>query len=276
MLAYILALAVSFGSLSLYLSAFFLPEVHRKYDLIWSGVGLFYGLVLWVCAGRITGGVLLGQMASVALLGWFGWQTLSLRFAEAEEQRTSAPADAASLQTVVQHKVAELRQSFQDGSWRVYFSNFLDQLPAQAADFARMVQGWVEALISTTVGTLLQPQELSVNPPAAQAVVAPPDHSPPVTAPASEEISTAVVEPQPLANPKAEFAAEWDDLEPEIYPELETVDGISLDQITHLPEQVDRKPDVAKLPHSENQPSENQPSENQPSESQPSENQDAR
>jgi len=79
MLAYILALAVGIGSLAIYMAAFFFPEVHRKSDFIWSGVGLFYALVLWVCAGRITGGVLLGQTAGVALLGWFGWQTLTLR-----------------------------------------------------------------------------------------------------------------------------------------------------------------------------------------------------
>jgi len=79
MLAYILAIAVAVSSLALYLAAFFLPEVHRKNDFIWSGVGLFYALVLWVCAGRITGGVLLGQVASVALLGWLGWETLTLR-----------------------------------------------------------------------------------------------------------------------------------------------------------------------------------------------------
>ncbi|HEY9296221.1 MAG TPA: Ycf66 family protein, partial [Phormidium sp.] len=79
MLAYILALVVGTGSLGIYLAAFFLPEIHRKSDFYWSGVGLFYALVLWVCAGRITGGVLLGQVASVTLLGWFGWQTLTLR-----------------------------------------------------------------------------------------------------------------------------------------------------------------------------------------------------
>ena len=89
MLAYVLALVISLGSLAIFLAAFFFPEVHRKEDFIWSGVGLFYALVLWVCAGRITGGVLLGQLASVALLGWFGWQTLSLRRALAlPEQRT--------------------------------------------------------------------------------------------------------------------------------------------------------------------------------------------
>ena len=79
MLAYVLALAVGLGSLGVYLAAFFFPEIHRKNDFIWSGVGMFYALVLWICAGRITGGVLLGQLASVALLSWSVTQTLSLR-----------------------------------------------------------------------------------------------------------------------------------------------------------------------------------------------------
>lgn len=92
MLAYVLAFLVGSGSLALYMAAFFFPEVHRKNDFIWSGVGLFYALVLWVCAGRITGGVLLGQMAGVTLLGWLGWQTFLLRRQVAPlEQQTPLP-----------------------------------------------------------------------------------------------------------------------------------------------------------------------------------------
>lgn len=79
MLTHILALAVGLGSVALYMAAFFFPEIHRKNDFIWSGVGLFYGLTLWVFTPRITGGLFLGHLASVALLGWFGWQTVQLR-----------------------------------------------------------------------------------------------------------------------------------------------------------------------------------------------------
>ncbi len=94
MLAYILALVVGFGSLAIYMAAFFFPEVHRKGDFIWSGVGLFYALVLWTCAGRITGAVLLGQAASVALVCWFVWQTLTLRrFVTPETEKTVIPSD---------------------------------------------------------------------------------------------------------------------------------------------------------------------------------------
>ena len=86
MLAYILAIAVGLGSLALYIAAFFFPEIHRKDDFLWSGVGLFYALVLWVCAGRITGGVLLGQAAAVFLLGWFTWQSMIFRQAIAHPE----------------------------------------------------------------------------------------------------------------------------------------------------------------------------------------------
>lgn len=99
MLAYVLALVIGLGSLGMYLAAFFFPEVHRKEDFIWSGIGLFYALVLWVCAGRITGGVLLGQTASVALLGWFGWQTLTLR------RELTSPEHRTPISPEVQEKI---------------------------------------------------------------------------------------------------------------------------------------------------------------------------
>jgi hypothetical protein len=97
MLTYVLALAVGLGSFALYMAAFFFPEVHRKNDLIWSGVGLFYALILWVCAARITGAVLLGQTASVALLSWLGWQTIVLRRQVAPMNQQTAVPTAAEL-----------------------------------------------------------------------------------------------------------------------------------------------------------------------------------
>ncbi|HSM80232.1 MAG TPA: Ycf66 family protein [Nodosilinea sp.] len=77
--AHILAIVVWLGSLSLYGAAFFFPEVHRRHDFLVSGLGAFYGLVLWFSAVQTSSTELLGQVASVGLLGWFGWQTLSLR-----------------------------------------------------------------------------------------------------------------------------------------------------------------------------------------------------
>jgi len=79
MLAFILAIAVALASMIFFLSAFFAPRLHRQDDFFWSGVGFFYALVLWVCARRLTGGVLLGQLAAVTLILGFAWQTLRLR-----------------------------------------------------------------------------------------------------------------------------------------------------------------------------------------------------
>lgn len=106
MLAYVLALAVGIGSLVIYLAAFFFPEVHRKNDFIWSGVGLFYALVLWVCAGRITGSLLLGQVAGVALLGWSVGQTLSLRRQLTPRSAQTELPNAAEVKDKVGEKVA--------------------------------------------------------------------------------------------------------------------------------------------------------------------------
>ncbi len=79
MLAYFLAIAIALASLYLYLSAFMARDIHRQDDFLWSGVGLFYALILWICAGQAKGSILLGQGAAVALVLSFGWQTLRLR-----------------------------------------------------------------------------------------------------------------------------------------------------------------------------------------------------
>ena len=80
MLARILALAVVIISILIYFAAFFFPEVHRKNDFIWSGMGLFYGMVLWIFARQITGGLLLGHIASVILLSGLSCQIMYLRY----------------------------------------------------------------------------------------------------------------------------------------------------------------------------------------------------
>jgi hypothetical protein len=108
MLAYVLALAVGLGSLAVYMAAFFFPEVHRKGDFIWSGIGLFYALVLWICAGRITGGVLLGQVAGVTLLGWSVTQTLQLRRELTPHQQKTELPSAEEVKSNVQDKVSNL------------------------------------------------------------------------------------------------------------------------------------------------------------------------
>jgi hypothetical protein len=113
-MSHILALVVALGSFGLYMSAFFLPEVYRKNDFIWSGVGMFYALVLWVCAGRITGGVLLGQMACVALLGWMGWQLVeSRRLLTPYDQQTRLPGSSRNLGDLLKLAAEELPSRLQ-------------------------------------------------------------------------------------------------------------------------------------------------------------------
>lgn len=107
MLAYILALAVATGSIGIYIAAFFFPEIGRKNDIYWSGVGLFYALVLWVCAKQITGGLLLGQVAGVVLLGWFAFQTLQLRRQLTPQQQQTAVPSAAQVTSNIQERVAK-------------------------------------------------------------------------------------------------------------------------------------------------------------------------
>jgi hypothetical protein len=111
-LARSLGMLVALGSFGLYMAAFFFPEVHRKHDFFWSGLGLFYASVLWFCAGQLSPTEAIGQVASVALLGWFGWQTLILR-------RKRTPLD---LQTLVT-----------GDSW----TNFRQELLSLAAAFMR-------------------------------------------------------------------------------------------------------------------------------------------
>lgn len=120
MLAHVLALAVGLGSFTLYMAAFFFPEVHRKHDFFWSGLGLFYALVLWTAAGQITGAVLLGQTTSVALLGWLGWQTLVLR-------RVKTPLDLQTPATAQSWRdfQEEMTSLFQDFAAQTPIGRFL-------------------------------------------------------------------------------------------------------------------------------------------------------
>lgn len=95
MLVYGLAIVVAIGSLLLYAIALRFPMLSRRSDVIWSGFGLFYALVLWVCGEQLTGAVLLSQGTVVGLLAWQGWQTLVLR--EQVVRSTADPIAATSL-----------------------------------------------------------------------------------------------------------------------------------------------------------------------------------
>lgn len=160
MLTYLLAIVVALGSLTLYMAAFFFPEIHRKYDLIWSGVAMFYALVLWVCAGRITGGLLLGQMAAVALIGWFGWQMLELRWQQTPiAQRTQVSPAANSLGEVVQEQTEQLITYLQSEEFQSRLPNNFQEFSAQATRGFNAAKEVIIALISTTFKASQKKQE---------------------------------------------------------------------------------------------------------------------
>ncbi len=120
MLAYVLALAVGLGSLAVYMAAFFFPDLHRKNDFIWSGVGLFYAFVLWVYGDRITGGLLLGHAASVALLGWSISQTLQLRQQLTPKALQTEMPSTAALTSTVQEQVSNSAPAVTSGIGGVF------------------------------------------------------------------------------------------------------------------------------------------------------------
>lgn len=82
MLPLTLVLIVGLGSIGLYLTAYVYPEIHRKTDIWWSGIGLIYALVLLIYQRPL--GLLLGHTASVVLLVWLGYQAWQRRWAMIE------------------------------------------------------------------------------------------------------------------------------------------------------------------------------------------------
>lgn len=196
MLSYLLALIVGLGSFSLYMAAFFFPEVHRRYDLIWSGVGLFYALVLWVCAGRITGGLLLGQIASVAILIWLGWQMLSLRRIQTLiDQQTQLPESANSTAEVAQLTLQQLKSSFHKSATRSPLAARMEQVLDGIEEAWIQIGHWINTSVSTPAPVIQSRPN-------------------PETQPARTESAAG-----------DDGLAEWSDLEIESYPEMETIDG---------------------------------------------------
>lgn len=186
MLAYILALAVALGSLGIYLAAFFFPEIHRKYDFIWSGVGLFYALVLWVCAGRITGGLLLGQVAGVALLGWSVTQTLQLRRQLTPTTGQTELPSATQVKNTVGEQISKL------------------SLPQRLSGLGKRFGGSAtvakDRLEQITDGSKRQTATEASNPSATEALMGEAPASPVIEAPSVQVIDNRTPIPQPTTN----------------------------------------------------------------------------
>lgn len=105
----LLAVAVGVGSFGLYMVPFFFPEVYRKYDMTWSGVGTAYAIALWLCRDQVTVLLLISQLALVALLGRFTWQNLELRRAIVPDaEKTAFPEAGTTMADVISVKVQQL------------------------------------------------------------------------------------------------------------------------------------------------------------------------
>ncbi len=143
MLTYLLALVVGLSSFALYMSAFFYPELYRKGDLAWSGVGLFYALVLWFSAERITGSVLLGQIAGVSLIGWLGWQVWQARGGQ---------------------PVLDQSTGMQTGLEKIISPEQRSKITAQLNQQAGKVKEWGQALLSTAAKSPVEESSTTYQP----------------------------------------------------------------------------------------------------------------
>ncbi|NJN24354.1 MAG: hypothetical protein HC810_08200 [Acaryochloridaceae cyanobacterium RL_2_7] len=92
MLTLLLAWTIALGSLAIFVAGMIFPELSKKNDLIWVGIGLFYALILWANAGKMGGGLVLGQTAGVSMMVWLGIQTMTQRRElTSEDKKTPVP-----------------------------------------------------------------------------------------------------------------------------------------------------------------------------------------
>ena len=219
MLAQVLAAIIALGSVTFYMAAFFFPEVHRQRDFVWSGVGFFYALVLWLCAGRLTGGVLLGQVASVSLIVWLGSQTLLLR------RQQAAPED----KTAIAPEVKESVQGFT-------FGKLLSPLTRR---FQRPTAP--PTTPPETVATLVDEEVPDTEAPKAETPAH--DHETPAAAPAdpAADLNSAAAptaEPEAAAPPTAESpAGEPEAAEPPVETPPEPEPEVAAMAVSHWPEE---------------------------------------
>ncbi|GAB4381092.1 MAG: hypothetical protein Kow00121_38740 [Elainellaceae cyanobacterium] len=171
MLTYLLALIVGFSSFALYMAGFFFPELYRKYDLVWSGVAMFYALILWNDADRIRGGVLLGQIAIVALLGWFSWQALGLRWEQTPiEQRTQVAEVDGSLSDVVKVQSQRLWDYLQSERFQSQLPSNFDEFLEQSKRLFATAKVWIVAAFQSISQSLQSLPESQAVPPTGEAI----------------------------------------------------------------------------------------------------------
>lgn len=136
-----------------------------------------------MCAGRITGGLLLGQVASVALLGWSVAQTLQLRRQLTPSQQQTEIPTAAQVKSTIGEQVSKLS-----------LPQRLSQLGKRASGSALAAK---DRLQQVTDGAKRQSQ-----PQANNTTAAPESNVPPVT-PSVEIIDNRTPTPEPTVDATA-------------------------------------------------------------------------
>lgn len=195
MLALMLSGVVGLASVVSFLSAFFAPKLHRKDDFLWSGFGFFYALVLWICAQRFTGAILLGQVASVGLILAFAWQTLRLRAA------------------IAQHAIAEVK-SFSVLDW--LGGGFKRQPKTAKVEPQATETLAAEPAPSSPPAEVIEPQP---SPPAAEVTLSPPSKPQEVAAVTETNVEIETLEEETLEVAETNVKADaTEPVNPEISP----------------------------------------------------------
>ncbi|AFY76790.1 Ycf66 protein [Pleurocapsa sp. PCC 7327] len=206
MLAYILAIVVGLGSLALFLTAFFRPKLHRQDDFLWSGIGLFYTLVLWLGAQQLRGGLLLGQVAGTALILTFGWQTLKLRWAIANPEAI-AEIESFSLLAWLQNRVSSAFKKKQPSPPPITVAPPAAKTPLEVVETPPEVEAEEPAPPQAEVVTS-EPSEPPIPEPTSETVVEEAISIPPEGETAQEEITQAATTPEdkPATQSKESFS----------------------------------------------------------------------
>jgi Ycf66 protein N-terminus len=225
MLNHLLAGVVGLGGLSLFLSGFFFPEVRRQPDFAWSGVALLYALVLWIEGDSTSGGALLGHIASVALILWFGWQTVQQRrqFAPSEDQ-TAIPGSLETLTPFLKEGWAQIMAAY--GETSAWVQNQLEEedsstLPEMQTPPTPLQDASDEDWENSEASSTSLPAET-------------PESSP--TEPVVEEVIAAIATHQESATPPESALSEVPVETPPVAETLASASGDELDQAQEISE----------------------------------------
>ena len=258
MLSFALVLIVGLGSIGLYLTAYIYPEINRKTDVWWSGIGLFYALILLVYRRPV--GLLLGHTASVILLVWLSYQALQRRWTmvEANPPKPEAGTISAQARDVLDQVVGKITGVDWQGLWQrmgtqaddgTSEKSILPPAIKQRLDFSGlgeklkgMIGGKDTTKTSPPVETI-SPDNAEISTPAAVETSASEDNVE-ISTPAAVETPTPEVVPAPTVTPEIQSPPASEPTPPiqgKVAPAEEQPSSMT---DTPIPEKVDDSPVV--------------------------------